>query len=121
MAKADKKDINERANQIDDAWKEEDETVEFKGHKHADLVALRATLAAGEQLSEDHRANARNQDQINEDGYVRLNAMLVDIRSGVSGHKDYGEDSPLYGSMGFVRKSERKSGLTRKEKKKGDK
>ena len=28
----------------------------------------------------------------------------------------YGDDSPLYGAMGFVRKSEKKSGLTRKKK-----
>ncbi len=28
----------------------------------------------------------------------------------------YGNDSPLYGAMGFVRKSEKKSGLTRKKK-----
>ena len=28
----------------------------------------------------------------------------------------YGNDSPLYGAMGFVRKSEKKYGLTRKKK-----
>lgn len=36
--------------------------------------------------------------------------------NGVKGHKDHGEDSPLWEQMGFVRKSERKSGLTRKTK-----
>lgn len=35
---------------------------------------------------------------------------------GVAGSPDYGNDSPLYGAMGFVRKSEKKSGLTRKKK-----
>ena len=32
------------------------------------------------------------------------------------GNPAYGNDSPLYGAMGFVRKSEKKSGLTRKKK-----
>ena len=35
---------------------------------------------------------------------------------GVAGNPDFGNDSPLYGAMGFVRKSEKKSGLTRKRK-----
>jgi hypothetical protein len=34
----------------------------------------------------------------------------------VAGVPDYDDDSPLYGAMGFVRKSERASGLTRKKK-----
>ena len=34
----------------------------------------------------------------------------------VAGDPAYGNDSPLYGAMGFVRKSEKKSGLTRKKK-----
>ena len=37
-------------------------------------------------------------------------------RARVASNPDYGNDSPLYGSMGFVRKSEKKSGLTRKKK-----
>jgi len=35
---------------------------------------------------------------------------------GVAGDPAYGNDSPRYGAMGFVRKSERASGLTRKTK-----
>lgn len=34
----------------------------------------------------------------------------------IAGETAYGNDSPLYGAMGFVRKSEKKSGLTRKKK-----
>ena len=40
--------------------------------------------------------------------------MVVD---GVRGDPTYGPDSALYEAMGYVRKSERKSGLTRKGKK----
>ena len=36
--------------------------------------------------------------------------------NGVKGDPDFGEDSDLYEAMGYVRKSERKSGLTRKKK-----
>ena len=34
----------------------------------------------------------------------------------LAGSPDYGNYSPPYGAMGFVRKSEKKSGLTRKKK-----
>ena len=37
--------------------------------------------------------------------------------NGVVGDPNYGPDSALYEAMGYVRKSERKSGLTRKGKK----
>jgi hypothetical protein len=43
--------------------------------------------------------------------------MLIDkIVGGVINHDDYGDDSALYEAFGFVRKSQRKSGLTRKKK-----
>ena len=38
------------------------------------------------------------------------------VGQGVAGSLDYGDDSSLYEAMGFVRKSEKKSGLTRKKK-----
>ncbi len=39
---------------------------------------------------------------------------LILVTHGVRSHPDHGEDSPLYRSMGFVPKSERGSGLTRR-------
>jgi len=52
---------------------------------------------------------------------TRTGAALLDqqrskVGLGVAGDPAYGNDSPLYGAMGFVRKSEKKSGLTRKKK-----
>lgn len=41
---------------------------------------------------------------------------MVNVGNGVRGDAAYGDDSLLYGAMEFVRKSERKSGLTRKTK-----
>jgi type IV secretory pathway VirB4 component len=43
-------------------------------------------------------------------------AMAEKIVNGVIGNPNYGPDSSLYEAMGYVRKSERKSGLTRKKK-----
>jgi hypothetical protein len=43
-------------------------------------------------------------------------AMIDLIINGVVGDPNYGPDSALYEAMGFVRKSARKSGLTRKKK-----
>ncbi len=44
--------------------------------------------------------------------------MFDDIVDGVIGHPDFGDDSALYEALGFIRKSHRKSGLTRKRKEK---
>ncbi len=38
------------------------------------------------------------------------------VVNGVIGDPNFGPNSPLYEAMGYVRKSERKSGLTRKKK-----
>ena len=44
---------------------------------------------------------------------VEANNLVV---KGVVGDPAFGEDSALYEAMGYVRKSERKTGLTRKKK-----
>ena len=42
------------------------------------------------------------------------NASALLVVNGVKGDPAFGEDSALYAAMGYVRKSARKSGLTRK-------
>lgn len=49
----------------------------------------------------------------NED--VNTMKMCERIKNGVVADPDFGDDSALYEALGFVRKSERKSGLTRKK------
>lgn len=44
------------------------------------------------------------------------NAALLQLVNGVKGDPDEGEDGELYEAMGYVRKSERQSGLTHKPK-----
>ena len=42
--------------------------------------------------------------------------MCEKIKNGVVADEEFGDDSALYEALGYVRKSEKKSGLTRKKK-----
>ena len=44
-----------------------------------------------------------------------LNLDLRHLREGIAAHPEFGDDSELYGRCGFVRRSERATGLTRKK------
>lgn len=115
------KRIKEKALQIQNAWNEGAPTVtEFRNTKKVDYDA---DIAAG-QASEDRIADLKAQLSMEEDNcdtiYTRINGSNVDVHLGVKGHKDFGEDHPIVGAMGFVRKSERASGLTRGKKEDGD-
>ena len=41
-------------------------------------------------------------------------SSALKIARAVRAHRDHGENSPLYAAMGYIRESDRKSGLTRK-------
>lgn len=108
------KQIKEKALRIKTAWEEgAPDVTEFRNTKKSDFDAAIAEGQASEnriaQLKAELSLEEVNCDTI----YTQINAYNVDIRKGVEGHKDYGDDSPLIGTMGFVRKSERDSGLTR--------
>ena len=64
----------------------------------------------------DLEAELKMKRDVRDDKYVALNDKRSKVGLGVAGNPDFGNDSPLYGAMGFVRKSEKKSGLTRKKK-----
>lgn len=115
MGKPDRKKIKERSVKMNDAWEEGAPSVEFMGHKQTDLAAQMAEIEEQEALRDNLLAQARLIDEGLDAKYSRLDDTMVDVRNGVVGHKDYGDDSPLIGAMGFIRKSERKSGLTRKK------
>lgn len=87
--------------------------VEFSGLKKADLDADIAEGAALEtEIAQDEAALKAKKDR-RDNIYKNAAEKRVKIGKGIAGHKDYGEDSELYGVCGFVRKSERKSGLHR--------
>lgn len=117
MAKRiDKTAIKKRAVQMDDAWKEGAPSVEFMSVKQTDLNGKITNIETKEQTLDERRAQVKILEDEILDDYAELDDTLVDVGNGVRGNKDYGDDSPLYGAMGFVRKSERASGLTRKRK-----
>jgi len=87
--------------------------VEFNGYKKADLdadLSEGATLEA--EIAQDEAALKTKKD-LRDKVYKNAAEKRVKIGKGIAGHKAYGEDSELYGVCGFVRKSERKSGLHR--------
>jgi len=51
--------------------------------------------------------------------YAKALDLMKCIANSVKGHPKYGEDSALYAAMGYVPKSDRSSGLTRRREPKG--
>ena len=70
-------------------------------------VAANDEVLAGDNAQEGRRI-LRDQE------CVDLNEVLRTLRDGISSHPDFGDDCELFGRCGFVRRSERSSGLTRK-------
>jgi hypothetical protein len=71
-------------------------------------LAIRAEILALEQKLSGKLAERDLAD-------AKAGELLALVVSSVKGNPDYGPDCELYQSMGYVRKSERKSGLTRKD------
>lgn len=112
------KRIGERADEINGGWKQD---AVAKDVRFMNIAQEQYQAAIDECDAEDARvaeieARLRDVKDGRDDKYRNLNTMSVKVREGVEGSPDYGDDSPLYGSMGFKRKSERASGLTRKKK-----
>lgn len=116
MAKLNIKLLKERVSKMLAAWLEGAADVIFMGIKRGDLDAKSKQAEALENEIADLEAQKKLKEDQLADVYLAMNNMTVNVRSGVSGDQNFGDDSALYGAMGFVRKSERKSGLTRKHK-----
>ena len=75
------------------------------------IVALKELMAAMGALKLDYRGKiAARQSMAGELGDIRLRIVNC-----IRGHENFGENSEFYRFLGFVTKSERKSGLTRKK------
>ena len=72
--------------------------------------------AADDAAIADLESELKMKRDVRDDKYKALDQQRSKVGLGVAGDPAYGNDSPLYGAMGFVRKSEKKSGLTRKTK-----
>jgi hypothetical protein len=113
MAKA-PKDIIAASDLIKAAWKKYAVATTFGGMTEAQYEAkikpsydIRAQISDLEKqlsqlITDRELADAKTKD---------ANSMVV---KGIVGDIAYGDDSDIYGACGYVRKSDKKSGLTRK-------
>ena len=95
---------------MNDAWFEGAPPPAFNGITQAAFLAEITAAAADDATIGDLEAELKMKREVRDDKYIALKVGM-----GVAGDPAYGNDSPLYGAMGFVRKSEKKSGLTRKK------
>lgn len=94
--------------------------VKFNGKGVEELEAqINRSMAPRQRLEEIDNEKAE-QIALRDSEDVRSLAMIDKIVAGIIGHDDFGEDSALYEAFGYIRKSDRKSGLTRKKKSSGN-
>lgn len=116
MPKVDNKTVKEKCNTMNDAWFEGAKSTIFNGIAQGDFQAAIEAAAADDAAIADLEAEIRMKRDVRDDKYKALDQQRSKVGQGVAGDPNFGNDSPLYGAMGFVRKSEKKSGLTRKKK-----
>jgi hypothetical protein len=115
MARINLKRIKEQSNIMSSGWKEGAAATEFNGITLVDFDADRAAAQTSEDEVSALEAQLKIKKDVRDGLYEALEVKRVKVGRGVAGHKDFGDDSEAYGAMGFVRKSERKSGLTFKK------
>ena len=105
--------VGTRINDTIAAWEEHAAQVTFSGLTLAQYKArVKASLDARTTISElelqlDGARIARN----NAD--TESNEITLNVASSVKGDLNFGENSALYAALGYVRKDDRRSGLTR--------
>jgi len=107
------KTIREECNQMSSGWEGSPDT-EFNGITKAEFDTDRVACRAMDDEIDDDEAALKAKKLLRKSMYKGLDGKRKKVRVGVAGHKDFGENSPLYGAMGFVIESERKSGKTNK-------
>jgi hypothetical protein len=106
--------ITDRIRLFKAAWNEQAPTETFAGMTYAQFESACAVPLAlrDEILALDTQRNGKKTEREQADVVIRDTLDLV--VNAVRGTPGYGKDSGLYRSLGYVRQSERKSGLTRK-------
>ncbi|MDQ4122845.1 MAG: hypothetical protein M3209_15520 [Acidobacteriota bacterium] len=117
MTKVNNREVREQCARMNDAWTEGAPTVTFNGITQTAFAADIAAAAAADAEVGDLEAQLNMKRDERDTKYAALNEKRSKVGLGVAGNPDLGNDSPLFGAMGFVRKSERASGLTRKSRK----
>lgn len=103
-----------KAADIEKVWREQAPEAVFRKVPLADYQAALGRLNdSNEELDRLARTRAAAT-QLRDEAEDAMRALSNTVIRGVEGHGDYGDDSPLYRAMGFVPKSQRSSGLTRR-------
>ncbi len=109
-------ELEQQITDITNAWTELAPAATFGGMTLAQYQAAvkpsldaRATLETLDEQKAQAIVARDNADEVSED----INKKII---KGVVGDVNYGDDSALYEKMGYVRSSQRKTGLTRKSK-----
>ena len=110
------KRIRERVTQMNDAWEQGAKTTAFGGITQPQFDTKIKAAAAADQEIDDMEAAISLKKQARAGLYADLNDDSVKILAGIKGDPAFGDDHPLVDAMGFVRDSQRKSGLTRGKK-----
>ena len=116
MAKVNNKEVKAQCRQMNDAWVEGAPDVDFNGISQQEFAADLADAENDDAEIADMEAKLQMRRDVRDGKYFSINQKRSRVGQGVAGNPAYGDDSPLYGGMGFVRKSDRASGLTRKKK-----
>lgn len=90
--------------------------VKFNGRGVEELEAQVNKSMAPRQRLIEIADEEKQQQALRDSEDVKSLAMIDKIVAGIIGHDDFGEDSALYEAFGYIRKSDYKSGLTRKKK-----
>ena len=108
-------EFGDRLDKVLTAWKDLRPAKQFAGMTLAQFTAkvqpsldTRATI---DGLEEQKKVAMDQRDKAD----TASNEQLLLVVNAVKGDPDEGEDGELYEAMGYVRKSDRKSGLTRKK------
>ena len=117
MARSDYPQPPERRKHFIHAWRELAAEESFGGMTVAEFEAATAEMETVRKriITVETTLTGLRMDRDRADQAAR--ELFIQVAHGVRGNLSYGEDSALYRGMGYVRKSERKSGLRRKTKK----
>ena len=108
------KKVAAKLQQVIDAWTTIRPAKSFSGMTLEQFKAkVQPSLAARDQLTtlRTQSTDSRVQRHQSDDASLGLAQLVVNA---VKGDAEEGEDGPLYAAMGYVTKSQRRSGLTRK-------
>lgn len=108
----------ERIEQFLDAWEKNAATKSFAGMTLEEFTeATKLPLDTSKEI-QVLRQEAKRKHVHALNSLVEINPLMERVVFAVQGSAEYGSDSAFYQELGYVRKSDRKKGLTRKPKSK---